>query len=134
MPARILVVEDNSLNLKLMTYLLKARGHETWTAGDGIEALRLLQATTFDIVVCDVQLPVMDGFEVARWMKCDSSLARIPLLAVTALAMVGDRDRILKAGFDAYLAKPIVPREFAREVEALIAGPPAAARDKVRSV
>ena len=70
-----------------------------------------------DLIICDVQLPDIDGFEVARRLKRDPELRPIPLVAVTALAMVGDRDRVLAAGFDGYLAKPIDPEMFARQIE-----------------
>src|SRR5205807_9611902 len=73
-----------------------------------------------DLIVCDVQLPDMDGYEVARWLKSDPGLRTVPLVAVTALAMVGDRDRILAAGFDGYLAKPINPETFVRQMEVFL--------------
>jgi two-component system cell cycle response regulator len=129
MTARILIVEDNADNLKLMTYLLRAFGHETLAAHTGEEALALLGREQPDLVVCDIQLPGMDGCEVARRLKADAQLCRIPLVAVTALAMVGDRDRMLAAGFDGYLSKPITPQTFVRQVEAHLG---AAARSEPR--
>ena len=73
-----------------------------------------------DLIVCDVQLPDIEGFEVARWLKSHPELRAIPLVAVTALAMVGDRDRVLAAGFDGYLAKPIDPETFVRQIEGFL--------------
>lgn len=119
--ARLLVIEDNPDNLELMTYLLRAFGHQVLTAGDGADGLRVARREALDLIVCDVHLPKMDGYEVARQLKADPALRRIPLLAVTALAMVGDRDKVLAAGFDGYLAKPIDPQEFAQQVASYLA-------------
>ena len=98
--ARILVIEDNPDNLELMTYLLRAFGHDVLAAQDGAEGLATVHREALDLIVCDVHLPKLDGYEVARELKADSRLQCIPLLAVTALAMVGDRDKVLMAGFD----------------------------------
>src|SRR5437660_1050475 len=100
MAARILVIEDNKANLDLMTYLLQAFGHTPLTAQDGEEGLEAVRREVPDLIICDVQLPKMDGYEVARWLKSHPTLRTIPLVAVTALAMVGDRDKMLTAGFD----------------------------------
>lgn len=121
--ARILLIEDNAANLELMRYLLHASGHDIFTAEDGEAGLA--QAATqplADIIVCDVHLPRLDGYEVAHRLKADATLCRIPLVAVTALAMVGDKEKVLAAGFDGYIPKPINPREFARQVQAFLAG------------
>jgi len=120
MPARILIIEDNPANLDLMTYLLSAFGHTPLGARDGEEGLAAAGREAPDLIVCDVQLPAMDGYEVARWLKSHPRLRTIPLVAVTALAMVGDRDKMLAAGFDGYIAKPIAPETFVREVEAFL--------------
>jgi two-component system cell cycle response regulator len=120
MPARILLIEDNPANLDLMTYLLKAFGYDAVTATDGAEGLAAARRATPDLIICDVQMPVMDGLEVARHVKSDPVLRAIPLVAVTALAMVGDRDRVLAGGFDGYIAKPINPETFVRQMEAFL--------------
>jgi CheY-like chemotaxis protein len=120
MSARILVIEDNHPNLDLMTYLLTAFGHTPLTAHDGAEGLEAAQREAPDLIVCDVHLPRVDGYEVARQLKTHPSLRRTPLVAVTALAMVGDRDRVLAAGFDGYIPKPIVPQTFVTQVEAFL--------------
>ncbi len=120
MPARILVIEDNPTNLDLMTYLLTAFGHTALTAHDGAAGLQAAQDERPDMIICDMQLPVMDGYEVARWLKSHSDLRTIPLVAVTALAMVGDRDKVLAAGFDGYIAKPITPETFVGEIECFL--------------
>ena len=118
--ARILVIEDNPGNLDLMTYLLKAFGHEVSTAGDGGEGLEAVRREPPDLIVCDVHLPKVDGYEVARQLKAESDLKRIPLIAVTAQAMVGDRDKLLSSGFDGYISKPIDPEKFIPQVDSFL--------------
>ncbi|MBK1717623.1 response regulator [Thiocystis violacea] len=119
--ARILIIEDHPDNLRLMGYLLQSFGHETLDAHDGEEGLALAESTVgLDLIVCDVHLPKLDGYEVARRLKAHPRLSGTPLVAVTALAMVGDRDRVLAAGFDGYIAKPIAPREFVGQVEGFL--------------
>lgn len=114
--AHIVVIEDNPTNLDLICYLLRAYGHSVETAGDGDEGLALVRRTLPDLIVCDVHLPKLDGYEVARQIKSDPRLRLIPLVAVTALAMVGDREKGLAAGFDGYLYKPIEPQTFVADV------------------
>jgi two-component system cell cycle response regulator len=120
MPARILIIEDNPANLELMSYLLHAFGYDTLTACDGKEGLEAAERESPDLIICDVELPKINGMEVARRLKCDSALRWIPLVAVTAFAMVGDRDRMLGAGFDGYIPKPITPEVFVGQVEAFL--------------
>jgi CheY-like chemotaxis protein len=118
--AKILVIEDNPTNLQLMVYLLQAFGHTPLEAMDGEAGLELIQRQLPDLVLCDIHLPSLDGFGVARQLKSHPALSAIPLVAVTALAMVGDRDRILSAGFDGYITKPITPETFVGQVEAFL--------------
>lgn len=117
MRSRILVIEDNPTNMELITYLLNAFGHDIMTARDGEEgveqALRLLP----DLILCDLALPKMDGYAVARRLRAEPSLRSVPLIAVTASAMVGDRDKVIAAGFHGYIRKPIEPETFVAEVE-----------------
>lgn len=124
--AHILVIEDNPINLELMTYLLRAWGHEAISATDGQAGLDVVRADPPDLVVCDIQMPGLDGYEVARALKADAALARVPLLAVTAFAMVGDHDRALRAGFDGHFSKPIDPAQFMAELARFLPGVPAA--------
>ncbi len=124
MGSRVLIVEDNLDNLKLMSYLLRAFGYQVLTAGDGVEALEVARREALDLIVCDIHLPRLDGYGVARQLKGQPSMARVPLVAVTALAMVGDRDKVLAAGFDGYISKPIVPRSFVGQVEAFLGQQP----------
>ena len=118
--ARILVIEDNPDNLELMTYLLKAFGHETVSAEDGEQGMAVAQSQRFELIVCDIHLPKLDGYQVALQLKSNPALASLPLVAVTAFAMVGDRDRILSAGFDDYITKPIAPEHFVSQLERLL--------------
>jgi two-component system cell cycle response regulator len=118
--ARIVVIEDNPTNLELMGYLLQAFGHTVLTATDGEEGLEAVRREVPELIVCDVQIPKFDGYEVAAQLKNHPAFRKIPLIAVTALAMVGDRDKMLTAGFDGYISKPINPETFVREVESFL--------------
>lgn len=124
MGSRILVIEDNPANLELMLYLLRAYKHEALGAEAGEKGLALARSERPDLVVCDIQLPGIDGYEVVRRLKSDPATTSLPVIAVTAFAMVGDRDRVLSAGFDGYIGKPIAPESFVGEVEQFL-GPKA---------
>ena len=113
---KILIIEDNPANLELMSYLLKAQGYTIVSAGDGPSGIDAICSERPDLVLCDVGLPVLDGYEVARRVKSDQELCQIPLVAVTAFAMDQDRTRISRAGFDGCITKPITPETFAREI------------------
>ena len=128
--ARIVVIEDNPTNLQLMVYLLQAFGHTPLDAVDGETGLELIRRESPELVLCDIHLPGMDGFGVAHQLKGHPDLRAIPLVAVTALAMVGDRDRILSAGFDGYITKPIAPETFVGQVEGFL---PSAAQPGTKS-
>ncbi len=117
MKGRVLVIEDNAANLDLMTYLLRAFGHSVLIARDGEEGIAVATETRPDLILCDVGLPGLDGYGVARHLKSDATLRTVPLVAVTASAMVGDRDKVLAAGFDGYISKPIAPESFVSEIE-----------------
>jgi len=120
MGARILLIEDTRANLDLMTYLLEAFGHRVQTARDGDVGLECARRDPPDLIICDIHLPKVDGYEVARQLQADPVLRHIPLVAVTALAMVGDREKILAAGFEGYIAKPIEPEHFVAEMEVFL--------------
>ncbi|MBV8372580.1 MAG: response regulator [Candidatus Eremiobacteraeota bacterium] len=123
MNKRILVVDDNAANLDLMLYLLRSFGYVAEGRGDGLAALRAAKRGGFALVVSDILMPGIDGYEFARQFKADAVLSPTPLIAVTALAMPGDRERIAAAGFDGYIRKPIEPRTFVAQLEAFL--PPA---------
>jgi two-component system, cell cycle response regulator len=116
----VLIIEDHADNLELMNYLLKAFGYATVTAVDGLAGVDLARSEDLELILCDIQLPGIDGFEVAKRLKQDERLRSIPVVAITALAMVGDRERALAAGFDGYIAKPINPETFVASVEAFL--------------
>jgi two-component system sensor histidine kinase/response regulator len=114
--ARILVVEDNAVNQKVVQKLLERQGHRSDLAGDGFEALIALRERPYDLVLMDCQMPEMDGFEATRQLRDPDSGVRdttIPVIALTANAMQGDRERCLEAGMNDYLTKPISPRALA---------------------
>jgi CheY-like chemotaxis protein len=116
MAASILVIEDNPDNIKLVDYVLRAHGYEPLLATDGSEGLRIALATEPDLILLDIRMPKMDGYEVAARLK-EAGLKATKVVAVTASAMVGDRERIFAAGFDGYIQKPIEPETFMADVE-----------------
>lgn len=120
MPARILVVEDNEDNLQLLTFLLAAFGHTVMTACDGEEGLAVAQRELPDLILCDLQMPKVNGYQMARALRKDPRFAKCPLIAVSAFAMRGDRERGLEAGFDGYVSKPIIPEEFVQNLEGFL--------------
>jgi CheY-like chemotaxis protein len=118
--ARILVVEDNRENLELMMFLLRAFGHEPISAMSGARAIEVAREERFDVVLLDIQMPEMDGFETARALRKNKALDDVPLVALTALAMPGDREMILDAGFSGYIAKPIDPGRLPGQLAAFL--------------
>ncbi len=122
----VLVVEDNKASSDLMTYLLRAAGHTVMTCTDGADAIAIAGQERPRVIVMDLQLERMSGLEAAAVLAADPKLKAIPRIAVTAYAMVGDRDRVLKAGFQGYIAKPIEPTTFAAQIKAFFL--PAAVR------
>jgi two-component system cell cycle response regulator len=125
--ARILIIEDNPANIELMSFLLSAYGHTPLSAADGPRGVAAARSERPDLIACDVNLPGMDGFAVLAELKGDPALAGVPILAVTALAMTGDREKVLAAGFDGYISKPIEPESFVAELEAFLTPTPASA-------
>jgi two-component system cell cycle response regulator len=119
---QVLVIEDNKTNRELMVYLLNAFGYSTYEAENGRTGVDMVRKGHPQLVVCDIQVPELDGYGVIRELKMDETLREIPVVAVTALAMVGDRDRILAAGFDGYIPKPIAPETFVAELEKYLPG------------
>jgi two-component system, cell cycle response regulator len=114
----VLVVEDNKASSDLMAYLLRAAGHTVMTCTDGADAIAIAGQEHPRVIVMDLQLERMSGLEAAAVLAADPELKAIPRIAVTAYAMVGDRDRVLKAGFQGYIAKPIEPTTFAAQIKA----------------
>jgi len=115
---RVLVVEDNDMNMQLVEYLLEEGGVDIVKATSGEEALSITRsAAPFDLILMDIHLPGMDGLSVVRAMKDDTRTARVPILALTAHAMRGDKDRFLDAGCDGYISKPIDVKTFLASIE-----------------
>jgi two-component system cell cycle response regulator len=117
MGARVLVIDDDPVNADLIGYLLRAFGHDPILALGGEAALEEAAASVPDLVLCDIEMPGTDGFEVVRRLRADGRFASTRIVGVTALAMVGDREKVLNAGFDGYLTKPITPETFVGEIE-----------------
>jgi CheY-like chemotaxis protein len=113
---RILLVEDNEANQLLASSVLELSGFVVDVAGDSTEARAILARTSPDVILMDVQLPGLDGLSFVKQLKAEAATAHIPIIALTALAMAGDRERTLAAGCDGYIAKPINTRTFASEV------------------
>lgn len=111
-PRCILIVEDNALNLKLIRDILDFHGYATVTTGSGAAALDLARRHRPDLILLDIQLPDISGIEAARRLKADKATRAIPIVAVTAFAMPGDRTKILDAGCDGYVAKPFNVRDL----------------------
>ena len=125
MSTKILLVEDNAANRYLATFLLASHGFTVVHASDGVEALDRAHTEQPDLILMDIQMPRMDGYEAARRIKDTPALSGIPLVALTSYAMAGDRDRALAAGFAAYIEKPIVTETFVAEVSRHLSPKPA---------
>jgi two-component system, cell cycle response regulator DivK len=110
--ATILVVEDNMANRKLTTFLVESAGHTVLCAEDAETGLTIARAEQPDLILMDIQLPGMDGLQATALLKQDEATRAIPVIAITALAMKGDEERIRAAGCDGYVAKPLAYREF----------------------
>jgi two-component system, cell cycle response regulator DivK len=123
--ARILVVEDNSSNLKLVTYVLESGGHTVLATADAEAGLTLARAEQPDLILMDIQLPGMDGLQATTLLKGDDATRAIPVVALTALAMKGDAERILEAGCDGYIAKPVAFQRLLETVARFLSPPPA---------
>jgi two-component system cell cycle response regulator DivK len=117
---RVLVVEDNELNLKLFCDLLRAHGFDAEPVRDGREAVERARAFDPDVIVMDIQMPHVSGFELIEALKADMGLRAIPVMAVTAYAGREDEERIRAAGADSYVSKPISLARFIAEVSALL--------------
>ena len=117
MAKTVLIVEDNELNMKLFHDLLDANGFAVLQAFNGEEAFRIAKEKLPDLIIMDVQLPEASGLDVTRWIKAEELTRHIPVVAVTALAMKGDEEKVLNVGCDAYIAKPISVHQFLETVK-----------------
>ena len=118
--SKILVAEDNLPNRELIREILESCGHEVIEAEDGQQALERLKDTKPDLVLLDIQMPVLDGYAVVRHLRQIPRLAGLKIVALTAYAMQGDRDRVLESGFDGYLIKPVDIAKLTEEIRELL--------------
>jgi two-component system cell cycle response regulator DivK len=118
----VLVVEDNAQNLMLVSDLLQASGYQVLQAKNGMQGWELAQAHCPDLILLDIQLPDVSGLEVVGWLKGDAALKSVPVIAVTAFAMKGDEEKILRSGCDGYVAKPIAIPSFLQTLERVLNG------------
>ena len=116
----VLIVEDNELNMKLFNDLLEAHGYRVLQTRDGLSALEIARQHMPDLIIMDIQLPEISGLEITDRLKKDAALKAIPIVAVTAFAMRGDEQKILGAGCDAYLSKPISVSTFLETIRKYI--------------
>jgi CheY-like chemotaxis protein len=116
MNARILLIEDNEQNRYLAKFLLEEQGFAVIQAADGPTGLELASRERFDLILLDIQLPLMNGHAVARALRADPALKEVPIVAVTSYAMAGDREQAIDAGCDGYLEKPIDPETFVSDI------------------
>ena len=120
MKQRILIIEDNEQNLYLLKFLLEKHGLEVIEAYDGPQGIEAARESQPDLVLLDIQLPGMDGYEVARALRRDVLPAEVPIVAVTSYAMPGDREKAEAAGCIGYLEKPITPEKFVRDISVFL--------------
>jgi CheY-like chemotaxis protein len=120
MPARILIIEDNPANLELVAYLLESAGYAVLVAANGLEGVAMAQREMPTLVLCDLQMPVLDGYGVLEQLRTDPIRRDLAVVALTAFSMRGDEDRVLTAGFNGYLSKPIDPETFVAQIEAFL--------------
>ena len=120
MPFTILYVEDNPQNMRLVRKMLSAAGYDMLEAMDGSSGLEMAQAKRPDLILMDINLPDIDGVQVTAMIKANPTLRHIPVIALTANAMFGDRERFLDAGCDGYLAKPVSRKELLETIETFL--------------
>jgi len=118
----ILLIEDNDQNRYLTTYLLEAHGYEVTSAVDGRQGIEAAGREVPGLILLDIQLPTMDGYDVARELRADPRLEDVPIVAVTSYAMAGDREKAIAAGCTGYIEKPIDPETFVGQVERYLEG------------
>ncbi len=122
MKPKVLVIEDNEQNMYLVTFILEKYGYQVVQAWDGRKGIELASQVKPTLILLDIQLPEMDGYAVARELRSNPAFDDMPIVAVTSYAMVGDRERILAAGCQGYIEKPINPETFVTQVERHLPG------------
>jgi two-component system cell cycle response regulator DivK len=121
--ARILLVEDNELNRDMLSRRLQRKGHEVLVAADGMQGVLMAESETPELILLDMSLPVIDGWEAARRLKASATTAHVPIIALTAHAMSGDREKAIAAGCDDYDTKPVDFPQLLAKIDALIGRP-----------
>jgi len=119
----VLIAEDNPINRELLRELLEIRGYTVSEACNGQEALLMVEQEPPDILLLDIGMPLLDGFAVVRMLRAMPRFAALPIVAVTAYAMQGDREKIMRSGFDGYLSKPVNSSSLVQELDRLLAPP-----------
>ena len=127
MSATILLVEDNEQNRYLATFLLQRKGHMVIHAANGEAAIERVCEARPDLILMDIQMPKMDGYEAAERIRTMPGLDAVPIIAVTSFAMLGDREKALRMGFAGYIEKPISPETFVSDVTRFLPAPPSEA-------
>jgi two-component system, cell cycle response regulator DivK len=122
MPRKLLIVEDNQDNRELAIKVLKNKGYEIIEAADGEEAIEKAISEKPDLILLDISLPKLDGYEVAKRLKSMEEFQEVPIVAFTAHAMKGDREKVIVVGFEGYISKPINVREFPDQIRAYLRG------------
>lgn len=122
MKINTLIIEDNENNMYLTTFLLENSGHQVFQAFDGKDGVELAKKLTPELILLDIQLPKMNGYDVARELRLDENLKMIPIVAITSYAMPGDKEKALEAGCNGYIKKPIDPDTFISEIEGYLKG------------
>ena len=122
--ATILVIEDDDASRMLVTYLLESAGYSVLGAENGAVGLELALSRPHDLIVCDLQMPIMNGYQVAQTLRSHPRWRAVPLVAVTAFSMPGDREKALEMGFDDHLSKPITPETFVEQIAAFLGTSP----------
>lgn len=120
MSINTLIIEDNENNMYLTTFLLENNGHKVSQAYDGSDGVKLARQVKPDLILLDIQLPKMNGYDVARALRADSDLSGTPIVAITSYAMPGDKEKALAAGCNGYIKKPINPDTFLEEIESYL--------------
>ncbi len=120
MSTKTLIIEDNENNMYLISFLLQNNGHDVSQAYDGQEGVALAKSVQPDLILLDIQLPKMNGYEVAVELRKDEDLKTVPIVAITSYAMPGDQEKALNAGCSGYIKKPINPDTFLGEVESYL--------------
>jgi len=122
MGKKILVIEDNEQNRYLFSFILEKNGYRVIVAPDGLEGIKKAKEERPDLILMDIMLPVMDGYEVTRRLRDLTEFKDVPIIALTAYAMEGDREKALQAGCNGYIPKPIIPDEFIKVLNSYLKG------------